>query len=60
MRRHGSKEAKAIMLKPTTVRLPDDLLRAAKIHGIKSGRSLQDMVAEALAAYLKAHRAEEK
>ena len=36
----------------TTVRLPDDLLRAAKIHAAESGRTLTAFIEEALRAAL--------
>lgn len=36
----------------TTVRLPDDLLRAAKIHAAESGRTLTALIEEALRAAL--------
>lgn len=36
----------------TTVRLPDDLLRAAKIHAAESGRTLTSLIEEALRAAL--------
>jgi plasmid stability protein len=32
----------------TTIRLPDDLLRAAKIHATESGRTLTAVIEEAL------------
>lgn len=45
-------------MKPTTVRLPEDLLRAAKIHAVKAGTTLQDLVIEALKAHLKMRKTE--
>jgi hypothetical protein len=42
-------------MKPTTLRLPVDLIQEGKIHAVKTGTTLQAVVAEALAAYLKAH-----
>jgi plasmid stability protein len=36
-----------------TVRLPDGLIQRAKIRAIKDRRTVQDLVAEALEAYLK-------
>lgn len=36
----------------TTVRLPDDLLRAAKRHAAATGRTLTDVIADALRAAL--------
>lgn len=35
-------------MKATTVRLDEALLKAAKIHAIKTGVDLQDLVAEGL------------
>ena len=35
-------------MKATTVRLDESLLKAAKIHSIKTGIDLQDLVAEGL------------
>lgn len=40
----------------TTIRLPDKLLERAKIHAVKERRTLQDVIADALEAYLKASR----
>lgn len=36
----------------TTVRLPDDLLKAAKQHAVETGRTLTDVIADALRASL--------
>lgn len=36
----------------TTVRLPDDLLKAAKRHAVETGRTLTDVIADALRASL--------
>lgn len=36
----------------TTVRLPDDLLREAKRHAVETGRTLTDVIEEALRAAL--------
>jgi len=38
----------------TTIRLPAALFKKAKHHAVDSGRDLQDIIADALAAYLKA------
>jgi len=46
-------------MKTTTIRLPDELLKAAKIHAVKTGTTLQDLVAEALTALLKGRKHEE-
>lgn len=46
------------MLKTTTLRLPVDLLRDAKIHAVKAGSTLQAVVADALRAYLPKARKE--
>jgi predicted DNA binding CopG/RHH family protein len=43
-------------MKPTTVRLPEALLRAAKIHAVKTGTTLQDLVIEALTTHLKVRK----
>jgi predicted DNA binding CopG/RHH family protein len=48
------KEAK--VLKPTTLRLPTDLLISAKIEAAKTGTSLQAIITEALAKRLKEGR----
>jgi predicted transcriptional regulator len=44
-------EAKTVMLK-TTLRLPADLMRQAKIYAVKTDASLQDIVEAALRTYL--------
>ncbi|MEN8377014.1 MAG: CopG family transcriptional regulator [Gemmatimonadota bacterium] len=36
----------------TTIRLPDDLLKAAKVHAARSGRTLTSLIEEALRAAL--------
>jgi predicted HicB family RNase H-like nuclease len=46
------KEKERPMLKATLVRLPEALLRRAKIAAIQRGTSLQQMVADALEAHL--------
>jgi predicted HicB family RNase H-like nuclease len=46
------KEKERPMLKATLVRLPEDLLRRAKIAAIQRGTSLQQMVTDALGAHL--------
>jgi predicted DNA binding CopG/RHH family protein len=43
-------------LKTITVRMPEELVRAAKVHAAKTGSQLQAVVAAALTAYLKAAR----
>jgi predicted HicB family RNase H-like nuclease len=43
-------------LKTITVRMPEELVRAAKVHAAKTGSQLQAVVATALTAYLKAVR----
>jgi len=43
-------------LKTITVRMPEELVRAAKIHAAKTGSQLQVIVAAALTAYLRAAR----
>jgi|GEM_PF-5892000 len=42
-----------MQLKPTTIRLPADLLMAAKIEAVKTGTSLQAIITEALAERIK-------
>jgi hypothetical protein len=42
------------MLKQTTIRVPAELIRRAKIAGIEQDKSLQGVIIEALEAYLKA------
>jgi predicted DNA binding CopG/RHH family protein len=37
----------------TTLRIPAALFKAAKIRAVERGMTLQDVLAEALAAYLK-------
>jgi len=51
--KHKPKEAKGMQLKPTTIRLPADLLMAAKIEAVKTGTSLQAIITEALAERIK-------
>jgi predicted HicB family RNase H-like nuclease len=41
------------VLKTITVRLPEELVRAAKVHAARTGSQLQAVVAAALKAYLK-------
>jgi predicted DNA binding CopG/RHH family protein len=41
-------------MKTITVRMPEELIRAAKVHAAKTGSQLQAVVAAALTAYLKA------
>jgi hypothetical protein len=43
----------AAQTEKTTINLPKDLKIAAKIHAIKTGRDLQDLIAEALRLVLK-------
>jgi predicted HicB family RNase H-like nuclease len=50
-------EAKKQHLSKTiTVRLPEELVRAAKVHAARTGSQLQAVVAAALTGYLKAAR----
>jgi predicted HicB family RNase H-like nuclease len=51
----GTKKVKEAtpMLKPTMVRLPPDLLRRAKIAAVERDTSLQQLVTEALDAFLR-------
>jgi hypothetical protein len=43
-------------MKTITVRMPEGLVRAAKVHAAKTGSQLQAVVAAALTAYLKARK----
>jgi hypothetical protein len=43
-------------MKTITVRMPEALVRAAKVHAAKTGSQLQAVVAAALTAYLKTVR----
>jgi predicted DNA binding CopG/RHH family protein len=43
-------------MKTITVRMPEELVRAAKVHAAKTGTQLQTVVAAALTAYLRAAR----
>jgi predicted DNA binding CopG/RHH family protein len=43
-------------LKPTTVRLPEELLKRAKILAVENGTSLQTLIIEALGAHLEGKR----
>jgi len=40
----------------TTIRVPEGLLKKCKIRGIETGMSFQELVVEALKAYLKEGR----
>lgn len=40
-------------LKPMTVRLPAQLAKSAKVRAVEEGRPLQELVADALAEYLR-------
>ena len=44
----------------TSLSLPEDLWREAKIRAVNEGRNLQDVVADALKLYLKTPRKENK
>jgi predicted DNA binding CopG/RHH family protein len=46
-------------MKVTTIRLPEALLKAAKIRAVKTGTTLQDLVADALTTLLKTRKHEE-
>lgn len=52
------KTKEAEPMSKVTIRLPDDLVERAKIRAIREHRTLQEMTAEALEAYLR--RAERK
>jgi predicted DNA binding CopG/RHH family protein len=43
-------------MKTITVRMPEELVRAAKVHAARTGSQLQAVVAAALTAYLRAVR----
>ena len=40
-------------MKKTTIRLPEDVWRAARIRALDENRDFQDLVADALQRYLK-------
>jgi predicted DNA binding CopG/RHH family protein len=42
-------------MKMISVRLPEELARATKVHAAQTGSDVQSIVASALEAYLKAH-----
>jgi len=46
-------------MKVTTIRLPEPLLKQAKIHAVNLGTTLQEVVAEALTLFLKGRKGEE-
>ena len=46
-------------MKVTTIRLPEPLLKQAKIQAVNSGTSLQYLVAEALTLFLKNRKSAE-
>jgi predicted HicB family RNase H-like nuclease len=52
MKPKPTKEKERHMLKATVVRLPEDLVRRAKIAAIERETTLQQMVADALEAHL--------
>ena len=43
-------------MKPTTIRLPEDLLKRAKIYAVENGTSLQALIIEGLTARLESKR----
>lgn len=45
-------------MKTITVRLPEELVRAAKVHAAKTSTQLRAIIETALSAYLKAARRE--
>jgi hypothetical protein len=52
------KPKEAIVMKSTTLRLPVELIQEGKIHAVRTGTTLQAIVAKALGAYLQAHSKE--
>jgi predicted DNA binding CopG/RHH family protein len=50
---------RSTVMKVTTIRLPEKLLKQAKVHAVNSGTTLQDLVAEALSLFLKSRKGEE-
>ena len=46
-------KGKEVDMQKTTLRLPKELWKAAKIHAIEVGRDYQDIIAEALGEFLK-------
>jgi hypothetical protein len=51
---------KGVKLMKTSLSLPEDLWREAKIRAMDEKRNLQDVVADAVRAYLKTPRKENK
>jgi predicted DNA binding CopG/RHH family protein len=47
-------------MKMISVRLPEELARAAKVHAAMTGTNVQTIMARSLEAYLKAARKEAK
>ncbi len=47
------KRESEIPMKKTTIRLPEDVWRAARIRALDENRDFQDLVADALQRYLK-------
>jgi len=43
-------------IKTTTIRLPEPLLKQAKIYAVNSSTTLQEVVAEALTLFLKSRK----
>jgi predicted DNA binding CopG/RHH family protein len=50
------KPSSADKLKSTTIRLPDELLKRAKVHAVQAGTTLQQLIIEGLEARLSARR----
>jgi hypothetical protein len=46
------REGQPMEMTKTTIRLPAALFKRAKHHSVDSGRDLQDIIADALTAYL--------
>jgi hypothetical protein len=51
----ASQTVKAKPLRPTTMKLPVELLRVARVYAINHNTTVQAMVAEALSEYLRRH-----
>jgi hypothetical protein len=51
---------KGVMTMKTSLTLPEEVWKAAKIRAVQEGKNLQEVVAEALRVYLKTKGKEEK
>jgi hypothetical protein len=51
---------KGVTTVKTSIEIPEDLWRAAKIRAIDERKNLQDVIADALTTHLRLHRKEPK